>query len=86
MKTIFKQKDLGLDIVSVSPLAKAAKEAYPTLVENYYRYNPVTNVVSSGDKHFKEDIAIGDTTLVSMYNFPLVYGNTNRHSSITTLR
>ena len=78
LKTIFKQKDLGLDLVSVSPLAKAAKEEYPGLVENYYRYNPVTNVVSSGDKHFKEDIAIGDTTLVSMYDFPLVYGDKSK--------
>lgn len=78
LKTIFKQKDLGLDLVTVSPLAKAAKEEYPTLVENYYRYNPVTNVVSAGDKHFKEDIAIGDTTLISMYDFPLVYGDKNK--------
>ena len=78
LKSIFKQKDLGLDLVSVSPLAKTVKEEYPGLVENYYRYNPVTNVVSSGDKHFKEDIAIGDTTLVSMYGFPLVYGDKNK--------
>lgn len=89
LKSIFKQKDMGLDLVSVSPLAKTAKEQYPTLVGNYYRYNPVTNVVSSGDKHFKEDIAIGDTTLVSMYDFPLVYGDknkafTNNNSAVIT--
>jgi hypothetical protein len=35
----------------------------------------VTNVVSAGDKSFKEDIAIGDTTFVSMYGFQLLYGN-----------
>src|SRR5215813_13945115 len=39
LKSIFKQKDLGLDLVSISPLAKAAKEEYPSVVENYYRYN-----------------------------------------------
>jgi hypothetical protein len=73
LKSNYKQKDLGLDIVSISPLAKTAKEEYPGLVENYFRYNPVTNVVSAGDKHFKEDIAIGDTTLVSMYGFLVVW-------------
>ncbi len=77
LKSNYKQKDLGLDIVSISPLAKAAKEEYPGLVANYYRYNPVTNVVSAGEQHFKEDIAIGDTTLVSMYRFPLLYGDKN---------
>ena len=50
-------------------------------MENYYRYNPVTNVVSAGDKHFKEDIAICDTTLVTMYSFPLLYGN--KHKAFT---
>src|SRR6476620_10619881 len=78
LKSNYKQKDLGLDIVSISPLAKTAKEEYQGLVENYFRYNPVTNVVSAGDKHFKEDIAIGDTTLVSMYGFPLLYGDAHK--------
>ncbi|MEJ7830697.1 MAG: ABC transporter permease [Segetibacter sp.] len=89
LKSIYKQKDLGLDLVSISPLAKAAKDQYPGLVSNYYRYNPVTNVVSAGDKHFKEDIAISDTTLVSMYGFILLYGNkkkafTNNNSAVIT--
>lgn len=78
LKSIYKQKDQGLDITSISPLAKAVKEEYPNLVVNYYRYNPVTNVVSAGDKHFKENIAIGDTTLVTMYGFPLLYGDKNK--------
>lgn len=89
LKSIYKQKDLGLDLVSISPLAKAAKDQYPGLVANYYRYNPVTNVVSADDKHFKEDIAIGDTTLVSMYGFTLLYGDkkkafTNNNSAVIT--
>jgi putative ABC transport system permease protein len=75
IKSKWKEKDLGLDITTISPLAKTMKEEYPGLVANYYRYCPVTNVVSSGDKHFREDIAISDTTLISMYNFPLLYGN-----------
>jgi putative ABC transport system permease protein len=75
LKSNWKEKDLGLDITVPGMAARAIKEAYPNLVANYYRYNPVTNVVSAGDKHFKEDIAIGDTTLVSMYGFKVLYGN-----------
>ncbi len=78
LKSNWKQKNLGLDITTISPLAKTLKEEYPALVKNYYRYSPVTNVVSAGDKHFKENIAIGDTTLISMYGFPLLYGDKNK--------
>ncbi len=85
IKTIWKEKDLGLAITSLSPLAKSLKEEYPTLVENYYRYNPVTNVVSAGDRYFKEDIAIGDTTLVTMFNFQLLHGDkTKAFNSISS--
>lgn len=77
LKTAWKEKDMGTDITTVSPLAKALKEEYPGLVENYYRYDPVSNIVSAGERHFNEDVAIGDTTLVSMYGFPLLYGNKN---------
>jgi len=75
VKSKWKTKNLGLDITTLGPLAKAIKEEYPNLVANYYRYNPVANVVSAGDNHFKEDISIGDTTFISMYGFPLLYGN-----------
>ncbi|MCG2617158.1 ABC transporter permease [Terrimonas sp. NA20] len=78
VKSDWKVKEMGLDITTVAPLPKAMKEEYPHLVSNYYRFNPVTNVVSAGDKHFKENIAIGDTTLVSMYGFPLLHGNTEQ--------
>ncbi len=75
LKSAWKVKEMGLDITTFGPLAKTLKEDYPSLVANYYRYNPVTNVVSAGDKHFKEDIAIGDTTFISMYGLPVLYGN-----------
>jgi ABC-type antimicrobial peptide transport system permease subunit len=89
IKTAWKEKDMGSEIVSISPWAKAIKEEYPDLVANYFRYDPVTNVVSSGDRHFKEDIAICDTTLVSMYGFPLLYGDkghafTSNNSAVIT--
>lgn len=78
IKSKWKQENLGLDITTLAPLAKAMKENYPTLVDGYYRYNPVTNVVSAGNNHFKEDISIGDTSFVSMYGFKLLYGNPNK--------
>ena len=85
----WKLKSTGPEITTVGPLAKALKEKYPEWVKNYYRFNPVTNVVSAGDRHFREDIAIGDTTLVSMYGFPLLYGDpehafTNNRSVVIT--
>ena len=75
MKSKWKKENLGLDITTLAPLPKALKETYPDLIEGYYRYNPVTNIVSAGDNHFKEDIAIGDTSLVSMYGFKVLYGD-----------
>jgi putative ABC transport system permease protein len=77
IKSNWKVKDMGLDLTTFGPLPKALKEEYPGLVRNYYRYNPVTNVVSAGDKYFKEDISIGDTSFVSMYDFGVLYGDRN---------
>ena len=71
----WKVKNTGPEITTVGPLAKSLKENYPDLVSNYYRFNPVTNVLSAGEKHFKEDIAIGDTSFVRMYGYPLLYGD-----------
>jgi putative ABC transport system permease protein len=75
IRSKWKAKGLGMDITTIGPLAKTMKEEYPALVANYYRYNPVGQVVSAGDNFFKEQIAIGDTTLVAMFGFPLLYGD-----------
>jgi ABC-type antimicrobial peptide transport system permease subunit len=89
VKSNWKVKEMGLDITTFGPLPKILKEEYPSLVANYYRYNPVTNVVSAGDKYFKEDIAIGDTGFISMYGFSVLYGNrqhpfTDNNSAVIT--
>ncbi|MFI5185937.1 MAG: ABC transporter permease, partial [Chitinophagales bacterium] len=52
-------------------------------------FDPVTNIVSVGDKHFRTEISAGDTTLVSMYGFHLLYGNPkqafrNNQSAVVT--
>lgn len=78
VKSEWKVKEMGLDVTTLGPLPRVMKEEYPSLVANYFRYNPVTNVVSAGDRHFKEDIAICDTTIVSMYGFKVLHGNRAR--------
>lgn len=75
IRSKWKVKGVGMDITTIAPLAKTMREEYPALVANYYRYCPVSQVVSAGDNFFKEQVAIGDTTLVSMYGFPLLYGD-----------
>ena len=75
VKSDWKVKEMGLDITTVGPLPKTMREEFPHLVANYFRYNPVTNVVSAGDKHFKEDISICDTSLISVYGFKVLHGD-----------
>ncbi len=89
IKSKWKQDNMGLDITTLGPLAKTMKDEYPGLVANYYRFDAVVNIVSVGDKHFRTQISVGDTTLVSMYGFPLLYGNakqafTNGQSAVVT--
>jgi putative ABC transport system permease protein len=78
IRSKWKVKGLGMDILTLAPLAKTMKEEYPDLVTGYYRYNPVGTVISVGDQpdqNFKENVAICDTTLVSVYGFPVLYGD-----------
>ncbi len=65
----------SFDMTTVGALARSLKDLYPNLVENYYRWDGISSNVSKGDKVFREDIQIGDSTLLSMYGFPLLYGN-----------
>ena len=63
------------DLTTAGALAKSLKDLYPELISNYYRWDGVSSNVSKGNKIFREDIQIGDSTLLSMYGFPLLYGN-----------
>ncbi|HEX9510093.1 MAG TPA: ABC transporter permease [Puia sp.] len=71
----WKVSGIGGEYTTLGPLAKALKENYPGLVANYYRWDGVTSNVSLGDRHFREGLQIGDSTLLSMYGFPLLYGD-----------
>ncbi len=71
----WKDPNLGYPLATLGPLARALKEGYPALVANYYRFDGITSNVSLGDKHFRENIQIGDSTLLGMYGFPLLQGD-----------
>lgn len=75
LESEWKDPNLGLNITSLAPLAKRLKENYPNLVANYYRWDGITSVVSKGEKHFRENIQLGDSTILSMYGFKLLHGN-----------
>ncbi len=71
----WKDPNMGVDITTLGPLSKRLKNDYPNLVANYYRWDGITSVVSKGDKHFREGIQLGDSTLLSMYGFELLHGD-----------
>lgn len=71
----WKDPDMGLELTTLGPMVKALKEEYPTLVANYYRWDGVTSNVSKGDKVFREGLQIGDSTVLNMYGFKLLYGD-----------
>ena len=74
----WKVPDMGYELATIAQLPKTLKAAYPALVANFYHWDGVTSNVSRGDKHFRESIQIGDSTLFSMYGFGLLYGNPQR--------
>ncbi len=75
LQSQWKDLNMGPDITTLGPLAKRLKEDYPSLVANYYRWDGITSGVSKGDKHFRENIQLGDSTLLTMYGFKLLDGN-----------
>jgi putative ABC transport system permease protein len=71
----WKDPNMGYDLATLGPLAKRLKEDYPGLVKNYYRFDGITSFISKGDKVFKESVQLGDSTLIKMYGFKLLFGD-----------
>jgi putative ABC transport system permease protein len=71
----WKNPNEGYFLATLGPLAKALKENYPNLIANFYRYDGITSNISKGEKSFRENIQVGDSTIFIMYGFPLLYGN-----------
>ncbi len=71
----WKDATTAYELTSVGPLAKALKENYPHLVANYYRWDGIGSNVSKGDKVFRENLQVCDSTMLNMYGFSLLHGN-----------
>ena len=72
----WKDPNMGFEIGSSASMPKALKETYPGLVTNNYHCDLVGLNVSKKDKHFHENLQVGDSTLFDMYGFKLLYGST----------
>jgi putative ABC transport system permease protein len=59
-------------------LGQQAIEQYPSLFEKYYRFRDRNITVSKGNKHFRIQSMIGDSTFFDMFGFPVLYGNANK--------
>lgn len=55
-------------------LGQQATEKYPGVVENYYRFYDRGITVSKDDKHFRIQSMVGDSTLLQIFGFPILYG------------
>jgi putative ABC transport system permease protein len=75
LRSEWKDPNLGVDITTLGPLSKRLKEDYPGLVANFYRWDGITSVVSKNDRHFRENIQLGDSTLLNMFGFDLLHGD-----------
>lgn len=75
MQGKWKDPNMGYDLCTIAALPQALKTQYPHLVANYYHWDGVSTNVSRGDKHFREGVMIGDSTLLSTYGFKLLYGD-----------
>lgn len=71
----WKDPNEGINLTTLGPLAKALRENYPNLVANYYRWDGVSSNVSKGDKSYREDLQICDSTMFNMYGFTLLHGD-----------
>ncbi|TAL42803.1 MAG: ABC transporter permease [Chitinophagaceae bacterium] len=75
LQSKWKDPDMGYELSTSAELPKTLKNEYPGLVANYYRWDGITTNVSKGDKYFREGLQIGDSTLLDMYGFSLLYGD-----------
>ena len=66
---------LGFPLTTIGMLPRALKENYPQLVANYYRFDGITSAISSETVAFRENIQVGDATLLDMFGFELLHGN-----------
>lgn len=71
-------ENAGVFYTTLGPLASELKDQFPLLVEDVYRYTIASSTVSaSNGKIFREQLQIGDSSLISIFGFTLLHGNVN---------
>ena len=58
-------------------LGPQAVEQYPEVFEKQYRFRDRSITISKGEKHFRLQCMIGDSTFFEMFGFPVLYGEPN---------
>lgn len=71
----WKDPNLGAALTTPAPIGKTLKENFPDLVEEYYHHDGITSTVSKNDRYFREGLQPGDSTFLTLFGFPLLYGN-----------
>jgi putative ABC transport system permease protein len=71
----WKDPNMGIDITTLGAVGSSLRLEYPSLIKNYYRFDGINAIISKGEKHFQESVQAGDSTFLSMFGFPLLYGN-----------
>ncbi len=82
----WKDPNMGYVMATLGPLARSLKENYPTLVADYYRFDGLTVTVAHGGKDFREELQLGDSTLLTMYGLSLLPEMPVRPSTILLRR
>lgn len=74
----WKDPNMGFELSTFGNLPVALKETYPALVENYYRFDGITAQVNIGEKAFRENVQVGDSSVLEMYGFKALSGDVSR--------
>lgn len=75
LQSEWKQEGIGLPFTTLAPLPKYMKEEYPHLVKDFYRIHGITSNISAGEKSFREEVQVGDPSLMSMYGLTMLEGD-----------
>lgn len=75
MKSDWKQKAMGADIMTFAGLPVALRDNYPQLVAGYYRFGDFYCDLVAGNRHVREDCMVGDSSLERQFGFPVLYGD-----------
>lgn len=75
LQSKWQKAEMGMELTTPAPLAKALKENFPDLVEDYYHHDGISSIVSKGNKYFREGLQPGDASFLTLTGFPLLQGD-----------